>query len=290
MSDFPRTRIGDISVSRMIIGTNWFLGYTHCTGAKSRSVERMVTNPKAIADIIEVFLRSGVDTIMCPHTKTCLPEAIKEAEQRTGVKATIISTPGFPTTPRTPFDGFDVSESQRILDEEAAKGVSICMPHTSTTDLMVDKCTREIRQMDMLCRMIRERGMVPGLSTHIPETIVYADETGLDVETYIQPFNYMGYLMHLEVDWVARLIHNAKKPVVTIKGMAAGQLRPFQAMTFCWNAIRDCDMVTVGTMAPEEAAELIELSLDMLAGKPFSPELQRTRSKATVLPSRSSTG
>jgi len=65
--------------------------------------------------------------------------------------------------------------------------------------------------------------------------------------------------------------------------MAAGQLRPFQAMTFCWNAIRPCDMVTVGTMAPEEAAELIDLSLDILAGQPFSAELQKTRSKSTVL-------
>ena len=42
MASFPRVNIGNISVSRMIIGTNWFLGYTHCTYAKSKSVERMV--------------------------------------------------------------------------------------------------------------------------------------------------------------------------------------------------------------------------------------------------------
>jgi len=279
---FPRTLIGPLSLSRMIIGTNWFLGYTHCSAGKSRSVERLVTNPKAIADIVEVFLRAGVDTIMYPHTKTCLPEAIVEAEQCTGVKAIIVSTPSFTTTRRTPVDGFDIGEAERILDEEVAKGVSVCMPHTSTTDLMVDKCAREVRQMDTLCRLIRERGMLPGLSTHIPETIVYADETDLDVETYIQPFNAMGFLMHVEVDWIARIIQQARHPVMTIKGMAAGQLRPFQAMTFCWNAIRDCDMVTVGTMAPEEAAELIELSLDILSRRPPAAELQTTRSKASL--------
>jgi len=283
MSDFPRTMIGKLSVSRMIIGTNWFLGYTHCTVAKSISTERMVTNTNAIADIIEVFLKAGVDTIMCPHTKTCMFDAIHEAEQRVGTKAIIISTPSFPTTVRTPFDGFDLSESERILDEEVAKGVSICMPHTSTTDVMVDKCTREVRKMDMLCRLIRDRGMIPGLSTHVPETVVYADESGLDVETYIQIFNSMGFLMQLEVDWVGRLIQNAKKPVITIKSMAAGQIRPYQALTFSWNAIRECDMVTVGTMAPEEAKELIDLSLDILSRRPILAELQRTRSKSTVL-------
>ncbi len=279
---FPRTSVGGISVSRMIIGTNWFLGYTHCSGGKNRAMERLVTHRKAIADIIEVFLKAGVDTIMCPHTETCMFDAIHDAQQRTGVKPVIISTPSFSTSARTPLDGFDLSEAARILDSEAAKGVEICMPHTSTTDLMVDKCTREIRQMAPLCRMIRERGMVPGLSTHMPETPIYADETGLDVETYIQPFNYAGFLMQVEVDWVCAIIHNAKKPVMTIKPFAAGQLRPFQALTFSWNAIRDCDMVTVGTMAPEEAEELVELSLRILSRKNAIGELQETRSKASL--------
>jgi len=283
MANFPRTQVGGLSVSRMIIGTNWFLGYTHCTDGKSRSVERLVTRQQTIADIIAVFFKVGVDTIMCPHTKTCMYDAIREAEQRTGTKAVIISTPSFPTNARTPFDGFDLSEAQRILDAEAARGVAICMPHTSTTDVMVDKCTREIRQMATICKLIRQRGMIPGLSTHIPETVVYADETGLDVETYIQPFNLMGYLMQLEVDWVGRIIQNAQKPVMTIKSMAAGQIRPYQALTFCWNAIRACDMITVGTMAPEEAQELVDLSLELLARRPVTAPLQKTRSKATVL-------
>ena len=104
----------------------------------------------------------------------------------------------------------------------------------------------------------------------------------LDVETYIQPFNAMGFLMQIEVDWVARLIQKAKKPVITIKTMAAGQIRPFQAMTFVWNVIRDKDMVTVGTMAPEEAQELIEMSREVLSRQPSTAELQKTRSKASV--------
>jgi len=70
--------------------------------------------------------------------------------------------------------------------------------------------------------MIRERDMLPGLSTHIPETVVYADETALDVETYIQPFNLMGYLMQLEWTGCAGSSKRAKKPVITIKTMVPG--------------------------------------------------------------------
>jgi hypothetical protein len=282
MSQFPHTTVGGVSVCRMVIGTNWFLGYAHSTAAKSRSVERLVTNRDSIAEIIAAFLERGVDAIMCPHTVTCIPEAIAEAEQRTGRRLVVISTPSFTCTPRTPVDGFDLDEVARVLDGEVSKGVSICMPHTSTTDLMVDKCTRQIRQLDVVCRMIRERGMIPGLSTHNPETVIYADETGLDVETYIQIYNAMGFLMHVEVDWVAGVIHRARKPVMTIKPFAAGQLRPFQALTFVWNTLRPCDMVTVGTMAPEEAAELVEMSLRILEGQAAMGQLQRTRSKASL--------
>ena len=282
MSGFPRTTVGGLSVSRMIVGTNWFLGFCHSTQAKCAFIQRTVTTRGRVADAIEVFLRAGVDTIMCPHTQSVIPEAIDEAQQRTGAGAVVVSTPSFTTTPQTPVEGFDLDEVARILDGEVAKNARICMPHVSTTDKMVDKCARTVRQMDVVCRMIRERGMIPGLSTHTPETIVYADETGLDVETYIQPFNAMGFLMHVEVDWVADLIHRAKKPVTTIKTMAAGQIRPFQAMTFVWNAIRDCDMVTVGTVGPEEASELIEMSLSILEKRRPDLELQRTRSKATL--------
>jgi len=168
------------------------------------------------------------------------------------------------------------------LDAEVECGATFCMPHTSTTDDMVDNCAREVRHMAPVFAEMRKRGLIPGLSTHLPQTIVFADETGLDAETYIAIYNAMGFLMPLEVDWTQRIIHNAKKPVITIKPMAAGQIRPFQAFHFVWNTIRPQDMVTVGCMTPDEAREVIELSLSILERRQADLELQETRSKATV--------
>lgn len=284
MNAFPRTEVGGKSLSRMIVGTNWFLGYSHCTAAKDNLIRNTVKNRKSIADILEVFFRAGVDTVMGLAQVEPLVDAIKDAEDRTGVKCVLVSTPALPVTPSTPTVGFDLDEVYRILDREQELGSDFILPHTSTTDLMVDGALREVRQMAPVCSLIRERGMLPGLSTHMPETIVYADETGLDVDTYISIYNSMGFLMHVEVDWVNRIIQNAKKPVMTIKPMAAGQLRPFQALTFVWNTIRPQDMVTVGTMTPDEARELIDLSIGILAGAQQNTKLQETRSKATVKP------
>ena len=282
MGAFPRTMVGGFSLSRMIIGTNWFLGFSHCTESKSLYIRDNVRKRKEIADILEVFFRAGVDTVMAQMANEPMNDAIKDAEDRTGARCIKISTPALPVSQDTPLKGFRSDETARILDAEVSYGSTFCMPHQSTTDSMVCRCARQIRQFDDVCHMIRERGMIPGLSTHMPESIVYADESGLDVETYISIYNSMGFMMQIEVDWVARIIRDAKKPVMTIKPFAAGQLRPFQGLAFVWNTLRAQDMVTVGTMSPGEAQELIDMSLEMLERRPMEGILQETRSKASV--------
>lgn len=279
---FPRTQVGGISLPRMIAGSNWWLGHSHCTQAKSRFLDTEMKDRKKIADTIEVFANAGVDAVMGLGQQEPLADAVHDAQDRTGKKIILISTPMFALTREAAIKGFDLAEVERILDIEAALGATFCMPHTSTTDAMVDRCTREVRHMAPVLKMIRERGMIPGFSTHLPETIVYSDETDLDVETYISIYNLMGFLMPLEVDWTQRIIHAAKKPVMTIKPMAAGQVRPLQGLAFSWSTLRPCDMVTVGTMTPDEAKELIDLSLSLLEGRKSEMGLQETRSKSTV--------
>lgn len=80
MNAFPRTGVGGVSVSRMVIGTNWFLGWSHCTRAKDSYIKEHVCDRKKIADIIEVFANAGVDTIIGFIQTDVLADAIREAE------------------------------------------------------------------------------------------------------------------------------------------------------------------------------------------------------------------
>jgi len=116
----------------------------------------------------------------------------------------------------------------------------------------------------------------------MPEAVIYADRMGADVETYIQLYNAAGFLMQVETDWVMRIIREAKKPVMTIKPLAAGRILPVVGLAFVWNTIRDQDMVTIGTTTPEEAREVIELSLDLLNRHLPANQLQETRSKKSL--------
>ena len=273
---FPRTMVGGVSLPRLLVGTNWFLGYSHTTLAKDKFIKDFQTRER-IVSVLTTFLEYGIDAVMGPLSQH-LEDSVCEAEQRFGQRIIRIYTPAFDLSP------YAASENcaETVFDQCAAFRATYCMPHKSVTDALVDRRSGVIRDLDRYTHMIRERGMIPGLSTHMPETIVYADAMGADVETYIQIYNAAGFLMQVEADWVMRIISQAQKPVMTIKPLAAGKLLPVVGLAFVWNTIREQDLVTVGTTTPDEAREVIELSLDLLHRRIPDNTLQATRSKKSL--------
>ena len=267
-----------MSVPRLIAVTNMWLGFSHTSKAKDRFIKETMGR-KQIADILEVFCLAGVDAVYGGRPDaTHLAEAIADAQDRTGRRITQITVPTLNVAETAEAQ----DENARTLDAYAAIGTNICMPHQGTTDKLTDRRSRTIRGAEKICAMIRRRGMVPGLSTHLPEVPIYADESGLDVETYIQIYNAAGFLMPIEVDWVHRMIWKRAKPVITIKPLAAGRLEPLVGLAFAWATLREIDCVTAGTQTPDEARELIEISLALLERRAPEHELQTTRSKASL--------
>ncbi len=283
MDDFPRTVVGGVSVSRLIVGSNWFLGYSHTSAAKDGFIKAYQT-PERIAEVMATFLERGVDTVMGPLSPL-LVEAVRKAEDRVGRKMILVLTPAFNLLPRgdnKPRTLWD-SEPEAAFDLCREMGATFCFPHQCVIDALIDKRAGVIRDWDRYSKLIRERGMIPGLSTHMPEAVVFADRTGADVESYIQLYNAAGFLMQIEADWVMRIIKEAKKPVMTIKPLAAGRLLPAVGLAFVWNTIRDQDMVTIGCTAPDEAKEVVDLSLDFLSRRLPANQLQFTRSKRSLV-------
>ena len=91
MDTFPRTMVGGVSMPRMIIGTNWFRGYSHTSKAKDRFITEY-QSVERVADILCVFLEHGVDAIMGMAAQPT-EEACKIAEDRTGKRMIRIWTP-----------------------------------------------------------------------------------------------------------------------------------------------------------------------------------------------------
>jgi len=254
---FPRTEVEGISLSRMIIGTNWMLGYSHRSDSADKMILQKHSTPEHIINMLTIALENGVDTMMGVFSASdILISAVNEAMDKTGKKLHLIDTPIINVE-----DSREArAEAEEKIKKSAEIGCELCLIHHSSAESLVSKLRHSIDRIDDYTNMIRDAGMVPGLSAHMPELIVYSDENGYDVQTYIQLYNCANFLMQVEVESVARIIHDAKKPVMTIKPMAAGRLTPYVGLNFVYNTIRDCDMVTVGCFNELEMAEDIEIA------------------------------
>ncbi|MBQ4625168.1 MAG: hypothetical protein IJB51_11575 [Clostridia bacterium] len=259
MPSFPRTEVGGISLPRMLIGSNWINGYSHTSPASDKMIRSYHNSPERIADLLEAYLEYDINAIMALFKDNPqLLEGIKIAEERTGKKIIRIDTPTMNVA--------DTAEARRealetVRYSKDVVGADFCLIHHSSAEQLVNKGKGTIERLPDYLYMIREAGMHPGLSAHMPELVLYSDANEYDVDTYIQIYNCMGFLMQVEVEYINQVIWNAKKPVMTIKSMAAGRCSPFVGITFSYNTIRPCDMVTMGAFNPDEVHEDVEIAL-----------------------------
>lgn len=258
MSSFPRVSVGGISLPRLLIGSNWLVGFSHTSSAADNLIRQHHATRESIAELLEVYLAYGIDAIMAVFEKnSLLMEGVKLAEAHTGKKLILIDTPII-----------DVSDSHqgRLAAEERIRssrelGCTFCLPHHSSVEKLVCKLRGTIDRLPDYLDMIRQQGLIPGLSAHMPELVLYSDEQGYDVETYIQIYNCLGFLMQVEVEYISKVIWNARKPVMTIKSMAAGRVSPYVGLNFSFATLRPCDMVTLGAFTPNEVHEDVEIAL-----------------------------
>ena len=76
---FPRTTVAGVSLSRMIIGTNWILGWSHRGPAADQQIKHRFPGGNEVFPLLKTFLDAGVDTIMGPlQQERVMQEAVQE--------------------------------------------------------------------------------------------------------------------------------------------------------------------------------------------------------------------
>lgn len=280
--EFPRTVAGGVSLPRMIIGTNWILGYSHTSAAADTQIKNRFATKETVADILEAYLAYGIDAVMCPLAGSdILLGGIRLAQERTGKKLIIIDTPILNVDDNSSAR----AEARQTIEASKRLGATFCLPHHVCAEQLVNKNKRTMDRLPDYLNMVREAGMIPGLSAHMPELIVYSDLNGYDVEAYIQIYNCAGFLMQVEIEYIHKVIWQAEKPVMTIKAMGAGRVSPFVGLTFSYATLRPCDMVTVGCYTREEVAEDVEIALAAIERRPPDLEGRSSPKKSDIMPS-----
>lgn len=91
---FPRTKVEDISLSRMIIGTNWLMGWSHTSPVADKMICDRNGSRERKFGVMKAFLEHGVDTVMgLVSQQPALLEAILYAQEQTGAAMKIVDTP-----------------------------------------------------------------------------------------------------------------------------------------------------------------------------------------------------
>ena len=273
---FPRTEVAGISLPRILIGTNWLLGYSHKGHCLDNMIKSRYDTAEKFLPVFEAFMEYGIDAVTGAMSNIpIIVDALDIVQSKLGKKLIYIDTP---------IVNVDDSAEARKEAEAAIRksreiGSEYCLPHHSSVEQLVNRNKGTIDRIDDYTSMIRDAGMIPGLSAHMPEVVLYSDENEYDVETYIQLYNCLGFLMQIEIEIAASIINNAKKPVMIIKSMAAGRCTPYVGLNFVWNTIREKDMVNLGVFNPAEVHEDVEISFAALERR--FPKLQARTSVNT---------
>ena len=127
MKPFPRTEVEGISLSRMIIGTNWILGWSHRSPAADRQIKHRFSEGAKVIPLLETFLNEGVDTIMGPlQQEKVMQDAVNETMQATGKELILIDTPIINVD--------DTEEGRRqaraTIHRSKECGAKLCLIHT----------------------------------------------------------------------------------------------------------------------------------------------------------------
>ena len=273
MKSFPMTNIGGIDVSRVTVGTNPFVGSAHFSKARADWLVRYFTVERVV-EVLEAGRQEGLNVICGSPKVDVTYQAMREHERQTGHHWHWFCTPW--------------GDKWRDVVEDAKwaadHGAEFCLPHQQYTDNNLIVADNRIDGAPELLQAIRDLGMIPGWSTHSPETIIVSDRAEYDVEVYIQPYNSIGFLCHVETDWVGKVIREAKKPVLCIKPLGAGRVMPPTGLSFVFNSNKPTDTVAIGFMGPEEVHESVGIARDLIEGRERENDLQYTRSKESLVP------
>jgi hypothetical protein len=251
MSALPQVSLGPLSVSRLICGSNPFLGYSYRSSAHDRWQRRTFT-PQRISEVLEKCLEVGVNTVACNYDDhRTMPRSLELLERRVGVRMQWIAyTHGGPELQR---------ESIGMIADDGANAcyiqggiVDSCFQYNYVGGLMPG-AGDDLDQVIEWLALIGERGMVAGLGMHQAYILREADRRGYDVEFYTTTLNSL----HVYCDYHAAVmaVNETEKPVVAIKTLGGGaKVTPQEGLTCALTALKPTDMLAVG-MEYEEAVE-----------------------------------
>jgi len=253
-------KIGNLAVSRMIVGGNPFSGFSHQTPAKDDEMRHYFTSAR-IQETLRDAERLGINTHIGRadhHVMRCLLEYWDEGGRIGWIAQTCP----------------EVGTVTRGVDNAIRGGAKGCFLHGGMMDYLF--ANRQLDEIPAAIAKIRQAGMPAGIAGHNPQVFQWA-EGHLDLDFYMCSYYNSAHrdknAEHISgmAEWfdptdrqtMAMLIQGLSRPVIHYKVMAAGRNDPKEALEFVARHLRPQDAVCVG-VCPKDNPRMLEEDLRLL--------------------------
>ncbi len=233
----PTVRLGTLEVSRFILGSNPFWGYSHKSAALDEEMKRWHTDER-IMQILDEAAECGVTALASPPDERWVKLWARYRDKGGRLKIWISQCHGMPEQMLTEIDRSIKGGAQAVFIQGQRVEEQFDAGKFDVLRSWLDR--------------IKGAGLPAGCAAHNPEIHPELERRKFPTDFYYQCFYYVSRSEDYpaaERETAVATILKIDKPVIAYKILAAGRLPASEGFEYAFNRIRRKDGVCVGIYA-----------------------------------------
>jgi hypothetical protein len=252
--------IGDLAVSRLILGGNPFSGFSHQTPQRDQDMRRYYTTAR-IKQTLRQAEDLGINTFLGRSDRHIIRVLLEHWDEGSTIQWFAQTCPEYATIGRS-------------ISAAARAGAKAVYLHGGQMDFFLAQDL--LHQVPDAIAQIQDAGLAAGIAGHVPRVFEWAEEN-LDVDFYMcayyNPSRRDERAEHVsgmvecfsaeDREAMVRVIRQLSKPAIHYKVLAAGRSDPGEAFAFVGRHLRPQDAVCVGVYTQEQP-DMLREDLELL--------------------------
>lgn len=265
LNTLPKGKIGDLEISRMLLGGNLLTHYTHSRDLRYvYSLTQHYNTDEKIFETLAIAEANGIDTVSM-HNPPHPISVLKRYRKEWGGKIKWIICP---TAPIEPGLAKYNQQVQQLIDD-GAEAIYLWGVHA---DALVQG--GKIDLLGQAVEAAKAHGVPSGVGGHLLDVVVACEKNKINADFYIKTLhhhNYPSAKLNYDSMWCSNpeetvaFMKNVTKPWIAFKTMAAGAIPPADAFRYVFQSGAD---FVLADMFDYEVAEDVRILKEILASNP----------------------